>query len=107
MKEDLEFTPREQHLINFYKDPTLYKSVAAQLQVWAWIVGAIACVLYAWKSGDMIWGLTGFAIVCGRFVFETYSGFAFGDDLAGVIEKYELQIAALEKTGRSEDDDAN
>jgi hypothetical protein len=109
MEKDMEFTPREKYLIHYYKDSTVYTDAARKVKFYEliWISVAIAAVLYSWSSGDIAWGVTGFAIVCGRLIHLTFTGMAFSDELATVIRKYEDKIESLKKTGKSEMSDVS
>ena len=109
MEEDMEFTPREKHLIHYYKDSKLYKATAWKQKLYEaiWIVAAVPFGIVSWYSGDLAWGATAVGIVFCRLANKSFRGMAFSDELARMIRKYEARIESLEKTNANQESGAS
>lgn len=96
MKEDIEFTPREKILINYFRDRQLSGKGRTLFYHLTFIIATALCVgLFFWKD-ESAWLFVGYALLLYRVCYGLWSDLTYSGIYSSIFQKYDARLKELE-----------
>jgi hypothetical protein len=99
----IEFTKREQFVLNYFGSPELSGSLRAFLYDIAIGLASIACIVKFATSAEVAYGFIGYALVAGRLFYLVVEGSRWSRDYRSIFAKYDAKLRELTEAQKRKD----
>lgn len=96
MNNPLEFTPREQFLISYYRNRRVSRGSGGRAYHIIHILAPLACLGLYMNSDETAWIFVAFALLFYRAIYSFWSSLTYDESFGEIFHKYDARIKELE-----------
>ena len=94
MKDQIEFTPREQFVLGYCRDPKLSRHRRFTYDG-SYLIISVAIVSWAWFEQDYALGVVGYLLLFWRVASDLFRSQAYAGVYRSIFDKYESKLKEL------------
>ncbi len=94
-----QFSPREQFIVSYYRDPKFSKARPLLGYDLAFAVMSLFMMwkFYSGSGGEPVYAFVAYALLLGRLYYLVTEGARYAEDFRSIVNKYEARISEIHK----------